>query len=225
MNENLKQFHTRLQSCLNDLDRENAVGYSLMLLSEGKVSITELYEEILSPILNSISIGRGEEDSAIWKEHVMTNIVRTIVECSYPYVIKEKEKNKGEKKVRKVMVLCPEEEYHELGARMGADFYTINGYDVVFIGCNTPKENFISAYNALKPDMISISITNYLNLISLKKIIEEIREKIGYEVKIILSGSAFASTKKTAKDFGAAALVGTFREIEALRRDDDETGI
>ncbi|NTV90212.1 MAG: cobalamin B12-binding domain-containing protein [Clostridiales bacterium] len=219
MNDNLNQYRAQLITYMEAFDRDNSVSYALSLLADGKVSIPDLYEGILTPVLNSISVSRASEDEAIWKEHVMTGIVRTIVECAYPFVLKQRKPFAEGKKQVRVIILCPEEEYHELGARMGADFYELNGFEVFFIGCNTPKENFISAYNALKPEIIAISITNYLNLISLKQIIEEIRGKIGNEVKVLLSGSAFASTRKTAKDFGATALVGSYAEIEALRGD------
>ena len=71
------------------------------------------------------------------------------------------------------MLVCPEEEYHDLGIRMGADFFTIAGYDVTYIGSNTPKSNILSAARFLKPDIIDISVSNYLNLVMLEKIIPE----------------------------------------------------
>lgn len=223
MNENIQHYLNQFSNYLNQYDKTTLLEYSNMLLSEGKVSIEELYEEIITPSLNQIHIERKEEDRDIWKEHIQTNIVRTIIECAYPYVLKERKMRKTT--TQRVMVLCPEEEYHEIGARMGADFFTINGYDVFFIGSNTPKENFISAYNGLNPDIIAISVTNYLNLVSLKKVVAEMKEKINDETMIFISGSALCHTKMTAKDIGADGFVNTFKEIEALRRDDHETGI
>lgn len=35
-------------------------------------------------------------------------------------------------------VLCPPEEYHDLEARMVADFFTIAGFDTIYVGGNTP---------------------------------------------------------------------------------------
>ena len=212
MDKELKQFKEYLES----FNKDKALAFSLGLLSEGKITVPELYEEIIAPTLGSIVISREQEDNLIWKEHTMTNIARSVIECAYPFVLKEREQYK-EQKPQRVMLLCPEEEYHEIGARMGADFYTIANYEVIFIGSNTPKENFFSAYNTLKPDIVSISITNYLNLVSLKKIIEEMKEKIDKNVKIIISGSAFKTTKKTAADFGADALVSSFADIIKLR--------
>lgn len=62
------------------------------------------------------------------------------------------------------MLVTPEEEYHEIGIRMGMDFYTLLGYEVVYIGCSTPRDTLLNAAKTLRPDLVSISVTNYLNL-------------------------------------------------------------
>jgi methanogenic corrinoid protein MtbC1 len=116
-------------------------------------------------------------------------------------------------------VLCPEEEYHEIGARMAADFFSMCGYHTVFIGCNTPKENILSAVATLKPDIIAIGVTNCLNLVSLKKIIEYLRKKCGDELIIAIGGSALRRAGKTAADFGADALIESFQHVKALREE------
>lgn len=219
MNEDYAKYQKQLKQYLAQFSRDKSVGFALSLLSEGKVTVGELYEQIVGPALGGIVICREEEDTCIWKEHIMTNVVRSIVENAEPYVLKERNQTVPEGTVGKVMIFCPEEEYHEIGARMGADFFTILGFDVFFIGCNLPKSNIVSAYETLKPDVIAISVTNYLNLISLKKYIEEIRTKINEDVKITISGSALAVTGKTADDFGADALIRTMDDIRALRRD------
>lgn len=217
MNEDFAKYQKQLKQYMAQFSREKSVAYSLSLLAERKVTVSELYEEIIRPVLASIIICRADEGQAIWKEHLMTSIVRSIVESAHSYVEAEREANWEGAPCGKVIVLCPEEEYHEIGARMGADFFTITGFDVYFIGANTPKSNLVSAYETLKPDLIAFSVANYLNLVSVKKYIEEIREKIGSGVKITLSGGAFSLTGKTAGDFGADALIQTFADVMALR--------
>ncbi len=219
MKHDIKKYFDEFQKYLQSFDKEKALEFSHMLLSEGKVTVSELYEEIIAPTLNSIVISRDEEDSLIWKEHAMTGIARSVIECAYPFVLKERAKNQTEGKQQRVMMLCPLEEYHEIGARMGADFFTIANYEVLYIGANTPKENFFSAYNSLKPDIISITITNYLNLVSLKSIIAEMKKNTAQNVKIVLSGLAFKTTQKTAADFGADALVTSMKDVFKLRGD------
>jgi methanogenic corrinoid protein MtbC1 len=216
MNEDMKSYQETFSTYLKELDKERSYEYALSLLSENRVTVPELYEEVIAPVLNSIVVGRQDEDTVIWREHTMTGIARTIVECAYPFVLQASRKAFPGGNGRKVIILCPEEEYHELGARMGADYFKLEGYEVFFIGGNTPKENFYSAYETLKPDIIAISVTNYLNLVPLKGIISGIREKAESGVRVILSGSAFHHAGKTAEDFGADLLVRTFRDLSGL---------
>jgi len=225
MNSSFKTYFDEFGKYFQSFDKEKALDFSRLLLSNEKITVSELYEEILAPILNGIVISREEEDRLIWKEHAMTNIARSVIECAYPFVLKERDKHQKAGKPQRVMMLCPLEEYHEIGARMGADFFTIANYEVLYIGANTPKENFFSAYNTLKPDIISITITNYLNLVALKSIIAEMKEQTAPNVKIVLSGLAFKTTQKTAADFGADALVTSLTDIFKLRGDTHEASL
>lgn len=225
MNANIQEYFNEFNKFLNDFNKNMTLEYSMMLLSDGKVTIQELYEEIIAPSLNNIIIRRSEEDSKIWKEHIMSNIVRTVIECAYPFVLKEKEQNKNLHPSKKVIVICPEDEYHEIGPLIGADFYTILNYEVFYVGCNTPKENFISAINTLNPDIVSISISNPLNLVSLKDIIKTIRNTFSNKVVIVISGSALLHSNKTTEYYGADAQVNTYKDIKALREVTDEISI
>ncbi len=201
-------FRTHLQNC----DREAGLWYAVSLLEEG-MPVNLLYERVLTPALNSVFVCRANESEMIWREHVMTGIVRSAVEASFPYVLRARDALHLDAPLGRVMLACPEEEYHELGARMGADFYTMAGYEAIFIGANTPKSNILSAARELKPDIVNLSISNYLNLVPLERMIADLRSALPVGTKINVSGGAFRLTKKAAEDFGADALVNTYDDI------------
>jgi len=224
MAQDINEHFETVAAHLQRFEKDKAIGYCMQLLEQGKVTIAELYEEILAPALNRITILRADEDTLIWQEHAMTAIVRSIIECARPYVNKEKAAGKSGSGGR-VLLVCPEDEYHELGIRMGQDFFTIANYEAVFIGGNTPKENIVSAVQMVNPAIVDIGGSNFLNLVTLKKIILELREKIDPQIKIAVSGSAFKRTGKTAADFGADIIINSFSDIQALGRRSDETGI
>lgn len=225
MAKDFKLYFDTLLSYLQNYDKENSMKYCISLLEDKKTTIPELYEMILAPALNGIVIPKGEEEILIWREHAATNIIRSILESAYPYVLKERDDFTAPAFRKKIILVCPEEEYHEIGIRMGADFFTILHFDVIYIGCNTPKANIISAIKEIKPDFIGIGVTNYLNLVSLKKIVQSIREEAEPDIGIIVSGSAFRHTSKTEKDFGADIIVNSFKEAVEFGRNCIETGI
>jgi len=196
---------------------DEAITYCIGLLEQGALTVSELYEQVLAPALNKIAVPRAQEDDLIWREHAMTAIVRSIIECARPYVIKEKERSAAAGgSAGRVLLACPEDEYHELGIRMGQDFFTIAGFETFFVGGNTPQANIVSAVEALKPDIAAIGVSNFLNLVQLKKIVAELRQSIDARVKIAVSGSALGRSGKTAADFGADLIINSFADIKAI---------
>lgn len=173
---------------LDKEDKDEAVGFIINLLEKNELSLEDLYLHLLTPSLTTFVCENEDHEICIWKEHTRTSIVRTILEATYPYVIKRKKL--VEKRNKKVVVVCPSEEYHEIGAIIVSLMFALQGYDSLYIGANTPKSDILSAVKALNPDYIAFSVTNYYNLVITKKITEEIKSAYP-QVKIIVGGQAF----------------------------------
>lgn len=180
----MEQFLEYLKQEQKDL----AVAYAVDLLDSKTMTIESLYLELLAPSLIHFECESGDEDICIWKEHFRTSIIRTILETSYVYILKEiKDKPK---KQAKVVVLTPAFEYHEIGAIMNAHFFLLEGVQASYIGANTPRTEILSAIRAYQPDYIALSVTNPYNLVVTKQTTDDIR-RFFPEVKIILGGQAF----------------------------------
>lgn len=176
-------------------------------------SIVELHATVLAPSLNVIACTEENKARCIYDEHVKTAIVRTIVELAYPHVVKERgSRNKG----KKVIMLCPPEEYHDVGARMAADFFTIAGFDVIFVGANTPKNALAAAVSDLAPDYVAISVSNPYHAFAVQKLIEELRRAGQGAVKIVVGGSALVKVPDMYKTLGADMHLTSFHDIEQL---------
>ncbi len=183
--------HDMLQTFLAYLKAENkadAVTFALTLIEEKKVTIEELYLDILAPSLIYFQCEEKDEDICIWKEHFRTSIIRTILESCYQYVLKRSlhVKPKG----LKIVVLTPAFEYHEIGAIMNTHFMMLEGFDANYIGANTPRTEIVSAIRAYQPDYVALSVTNPYNIVVTKQTTDEIKRYFP-EVKIILGGQAF----------------------------------
>ncbi len=198
-----------------DENKDACVEMAVSWLEKGELTVVELYTDILMPSLNDNTC-RLEDHVCIWKEHLRTSIVRTIIECAYPFIIKERKKFSESK--GRVLVVCPSEEYHEIGARMVADFFSLNGYDVSFVGANTPQDEIISATSHTRPKYVVLSVTNHYNLISAKRTIEKIRKVTEGKdwPKIIVRGQAFKSNPGFCEEAGADLLLQTYEDISKL---------
>jgi MerR family transcriptional regulator, light-induced transcriptional regulator len=114
-------------SHLEKEDKEKSVIYALSLLDDEKVGVDDLYKYILAPSLIFFECDVKDEEICIWKEHLRTSIIRTILESAYAYIIKSKDKKSDIDK--KVMVLTPAFEYHEIGAIMVSHLMVLQGFD------------------------------------------------------------------------------------------------
>lgn len=205
-------------------DRNSCIRIAVSALSDEKIDVASLYTDVLAPSLNSIGCD-AENKLCIWKEHVRTSIIRSVIENVYPYVIKEKE-SKYKKDIARVTVVCPDGEYHEIGARMAADFFDMNGFKVTFVGASTPLLEFLNVIKHLKPDHIAISVTNMYNIIAAKKTVEAIKAKLDYKVGIIAGGRAFSFDKEMYKEIGADRCLQTYEDITLFASEvQNETGI
>lgn len=208
---------TEFLKYLEEENKQKVLQFVLSKLESKEIDIITLYNELLRPALNEMKCD-GPEQFCIWKEHVRSSIIRALVENCYLYVLKERdEKFHTLKNDEKVMVICPPEELHEIGPRMVADFFTLCGYNVTFIGANTPKKSFLSAINYLKPKYIAISVTNYYNIVATKTIIKEIHKQEYKDFKIIVGGHAFEKNPNIYSEMGADLLLRSFEDIRSLK--------
>jgi methanogenic corrinoid protein MtbC1 len=211
----MNNYSKKFMQILESENKEEAVEFAMGLLDSGTIDIIELYSDILKPALNNMQCSLADKDICVWKEHVRTAIVRTIVECCYSYVIAKRNKESNTKRGN-VIIVCPPEEYHDLGARMVADYFTICGYDAIFVGNNTPYDDFYNAADKINPDIIAISVSNYYNLVITKKIIEDLRKKIDKKTNIVVGGYAFSRDSKNISIVGADYYTDTFEDIKIV---------
>jgi len=180
-----KKEYDKFIRLLDAEDKDRSLTFILELLQTGK-KVKEVYEDFLIPSLANFYCTEGD-DICIWREHVRTSIVRTILESSYQFIIRDRVKTSD----MRVLTVCPQEEYHEIGAIIASHYFALAGFNSTYVGANTPNETIISAIKALKPHYIAISVTNYYNIVVTKKLIDMIRKEFP-ELKIIIGGQAFS---------------------------------
>lgn len=214
----MHKYYSEFMEVIKSENREASLTLALSKLNNNELDILSLYTEILAPALNNM-LPEVNDKAFIWKEHIRSSIIRTIIENCYPNVIKERNEKYKMKTNKKVAVVCPSEEYHEMGARMITDFFTLLGYEAIFVGGNTPNEEFLEALKIIKLDYIAISVSNPYNLIAARKTIEKIREA-SPKTKILVGGNAFKHHKNSYKEVGADMYLDSFEDILKLSKED-----
>lgn len=217
----METIYKQFEVFFEEENKEEAVKYILDKLQSGEIDVIDMYAKILTPLLNNMTCKLADKRICIWKEHVKTAIVRTIVENCYTYVI-TKRNHLNYPKRGVAAILCPPEEYHDLGARMVADFFTIAGYEAIFVGSNTPYQDFYNAVDVIRPEVVAISVSNYYNLVAAKKMIEELKKALDYPLNIVVGGSAFHDDTAKYQLIGADYFAASYEDILKLAEDEVE---
>lgn len=210
----MHELYKQVLQALQMEDKEQAVKLSLDALENQQVTVKELYETILGPALANIIHEYEDEGDLIWKEHIRSATIRTIIEAAYPYVLKEQADVLGERE--KVIVMCPELEDHELGAKMVSDFFQIAGFNSYFIGARTPLKTIVNAIKDVKPKYLVISVTNFYHILSVKRMIDHLRALTDSDLTYVVGGRAIDANPDSFVALGADIHLRNFEDIKQL---------
>lgn len=191
------------------LDKETCVTLAFDALSSGALDVPTLYDGVLRTSMENLTDVESDPTHKIWKEHIKSSIVRTIIEMAFPFVVKAKAMpTKG-----RAAVVCPDGEEHELGARMISDFLTLMGYETYFVGKSTPKKEFVDLIESLKLDVVALSVTNYYNFSVTLRTVELIREHFP-DLTLIAGGRGFDHNPQALAGYNVA-LAHNYAELIA----------
>jgi methanogenic corrinoid protein MtbC1 len=202
---------------LDQQNKEKCVEFAIFHLSRKSLDIVTFYNEILTPALYARFCRAEKQEICIWEEHVRTSIIRTVIENCYIFAAKERDEKYHSSFKGKVIVVCPTEELHELGARMVADFFTLCGYNVTFIGANTPQDDINEAIKYIQPKYVAISITNYYNLVAARQAVKRISDlKETQDFRLILGGQACQNNLAVCQQMNPDMVLNSFEDIKRL---------
>jgi len=168
------------------------------LITGNKLKCTEIISNLLSSNVTiedifEIHIKKALYDiGEMWEcgkigvatEHLATAIVDTLLNELYSKVISNNKVNKT------VVAACVENERHQIGIRMVADIFEMNGWNTFFLGANVLTKDLISFISDTKPDLIALSLNIDFHLPKIESIVGSIRNEFA-ELPIMLGGQAF----------------------------------
>jgi methanogenic corrinoid protein MtbC1 len=166
-----------------------AVAAALETVRVGDIEIDELYTAVLAPLL--VDTGNAWQRGAerVWEEHFVTATVRTIVESLYLDVVALS--SSRPRIDRRAVLACPSEEAHDLGLRMLADRMQLVGWDVYFLGADTPAEEISAAAASLNAELVVLSAATHYNRAQLRCFVDDLHELLP-DTRIGVGGPAFA---------------------------------
>ncbi|MEE9910260.1 MAG: cobalamin-dependent protein [Deltaproteobacteria bacterium] len=159
-----------------------------------------LYLGLIQPVMYRIGRLWEQDKISTAEEHLATSIVSRIMAGLYAQ-LPVPPAGRG-----RVVVTSAPNEFHELGARMLADMLEAAGWDVLFLGANTPAEELIELIRKTAPQFLAISLTMPFGIDKVAAMIAALKSDPDLSpVKIMVGGSAFHVDRNLWRQIGADA--------------------
>jgi len=192
----VKLLEQYLEFLLNG-DRHSA-GKMIIEAVDNGISVKNIYLHVFQSSLYEVGRLWQENKITVAQEHYITATTQLIMSQLYPYI-------SNSRKTGKVLVATSvSKELHEVGVRMVADFFEMDGWNTFYLGANTPTESIIQTIISKKADLVLISATISSHISEVMDLIRTIR-RCGEcrDPKIIVGGYPFNVDSNLWKKVGA----------------------
>lgn len=182
---------------LLEADRSGAHEIITKALQRG-LAIRDLYLDVFQPVQHEVGRLWLNNRVSIAEEHFCTAATQTIMSELYPQIITSRRIGKT------LVAACVGSELHEIGIRMVADFFEMEGWDTYYIGAGIKVEQIVSAILLRKPDMLALSVTMTCHVAKMREIISAIRSTYLVNTpQIMVGGRPFNLSPELWRSVGA----------------------
>lgn len=187
-------------------DRRAALSTARNALGNG-IDIRDLYMEVFQPAMYAVGNLWETNQFTVAQEHLATAITQSVMAQIYATVISRPLIG------RTMVATCIGGELHELGMRMVADFFEMEGWDVYYLGANMPYDDVIQMIESKRAHLLAISVTLGGYVQNARKLIDAVRTKpTSKHVKIMVGGLPFNLTPEAYRTVGADFTASNARD-------------
>jgi methanogenic corrinoid protein MtbC1 len=165
------------------------------------VPVEKIYTQLFQRSLYQVGEYWEMNKISVATEHMATAITENLMIRLQPQLFST------ERTGKKAVIACVANEYHQVGAKMVADIFEMNGWDGYFIGANTPLAELIRFLESKNPDLIGLSLSIYSNQPELKNAVAKIRQRFP-DMPVMVGGQAFR--------WGGTEIIREFSNVDYL---------
>ncbi len=166
-------------------------------------SVKDIYLHVFQPA--QIEIGRLWQTNRITvaQEHYCSAATQMIMSQLYPHIFA------SEKRAGTLVATSVAGDLHELGVRMVADFFEMDGWNTYYLGASTPHASVIDAVAERRADILAISATISFHVEAVRELIGAVRaDPVAGAVTILVGGYPFNRDPGLWRKVGADASAG-----------------
>jgi MerR family transcriptional regulator, light-induced transcriptional regulator len=184
------------------------------------LSIKNLYLGVFQPVQHEVGRLWLINRVSVTEEHFCTAATQTIMSDLYPQIISSVRLG------RTLVAACIGAELHEIGVRMVADFFEMEGWDTYYIGAGISNNQILSALEQRQPEILALSATMTYHVPRVREIISIIREAYPTaSPRIMVGGLPFNTSPDLWRSVGADVwaadaemAVREAQQFDAIRR-------
>jgi len=185
----------------------NKASQLILDLAKNGTPVKEIYLQVFQPAQYEIGRLWQTNKISVAEEHYCSAATQLIMSQLYPYVFS------SEKIGRTMVATCVSGELHEIGVRMVADFFEMEGWDTYYLGANMPAEGILKSIEEHEADIIGISTTMLMHVGEVGILIDELRSaSMRNETKILVGGYPFNVSQELWRKVGADGFASNAQE-------------
>ncbi len=169
-------------------DRATASNLVLREVEKG-TCVKEIYLRVFQPVQREVGRLWQTNRMTVAQEHFCTAATQLIMSQLYPRIFA------GKKNGFTLVATGVAGELHEIGIRMVADFFEMEGWNTFYCGTNTPAADVVALVETEKAVLLAVSMTMAKHLTSMREVVRLIRDNPRTrDVKILVGGLPFAQS-------------------------------
>jgi MerR family transcriptional regulator, light-induced transcriptional regulator len=135
---------------------------------------------------------------SVAQEHLCTAATQLIMSQFYSFIFRTERKN------RRAVAACVGGDLHEIGIRMVADFFEMDGWDTFYLGADVPSDSVVQTVIDREAHVLAVSTTLLTHIGSLAELIAAVRSnRACVELRILVGGYPFNVATDLWREVGA----------------------
>ncbi len=191
---------TGFEAALLSGQQQAAHDIALGCLNEGHTLI-DIEQHIIQPALYRVGEKWQANQVTVAQEHLATAIAQSVMTVGLER--SQIPPSNG----NRVLLACVAGNSHALGLQMVADAFRLAGWDVQYLGANTPTPAVVAQAVAFRPDLVGLSVSFAQQLPAVRDIIAQLKLRLGdRRPAVMLGGLAVNRSSQLATLVGADAF-------------------
>jgi methanogenic corrinoid protein MtbC1 len=188
----------------------HAAGRLILEAVDSGVPLKEVYLHVFQASQREIGRLWQTNRLSVAQEHYCTAATQLIMAQLYPQILRT------EKNGRRLVATSIAGELHEIGGRIIADFFEMEGWDTYYLGANSPTPAVVQALAERKAHVLAVSATMTFHIRAVEELVAAIRASEALrDVKVMVGGYPFNVEPELWRRVGADAYAADASEAVA----------